>query len=155
MVLFLLMWRRRSNTKTDRPAMRAASSPPTTPAAIMEKPDALKDRRKQIYISKTETKFEKERWGGQDNVIIFSMTDFTASTHLIFRQPARPGPVHLENKATLALWLRNTIRLMEDFQTIAHKITYTHTHWYIRMFYHILLVLRSTPVSLKYSPVQR
>lgn len=88
MVLFLLMWRRRSNTKTDRPAMRAASSPPTTPAAIMEKPDVLKDRRKQIYISKTETKFRKNdmggRGGGEDNVIIFSMTDFTASTHLIF-----------------------------------------------------------------------
>lgn len=65
MVLFLLMWRRRSNTKTDRPAMRAASSPPTTPAAIMEKPDVLKDRQKQIYTSKTETKFEEERWGGR------------------------------------------------------------------------------------------
>lgn len=65
--------------------MRAASSPPTTPAAIMEKPDVLKDRRKQIYISKTETKFRKnDMGGGEDNVIIFSMTDFTASTHLIF-----------------------------------------------------------------------
>lgn len=59
MVLFLLMWRRRSNTKTDRPAKRTASNPPTTPAAIKEKPDVLKDRRKQIYTGETEKKFRE------------------------------------------------------------------------------------------------
>lgn len=72
MVLFLLMWRRRSNTKTDRPAMRAASSPPTTPAAIMEKPDVLKDGRKQIYISKTEIRLTKDDMGGLKTTLSFS-----------------------------------------------------------------------------------
>lgn len=43
-VLFLLMWRRRSSTKTERPAIRMTRSPPTTPAAIMERPE-LKDTR--------------------------------------------------------------------------------------------------------------
>lgn len=38
-VLFLLMRRRRSSTKTERPAIRMARSPPTTPAAIMERPE--------------------------------------------------------------------------------------------------------------------
>lgn len=46
MVLFLLMWRRRRSTKTKRPAIRTASSPPTTPAAIMERPEGLPE----IYI---------------------------------------------------------------------------------------------------------
>lgn len=61
MVLFLLMWRRRNNTKTERPAITTASSPPTTPAAIMESPE-LKDTWKLILDTKTEQREMRMDW---------------------------------------------------------------------------------------------
>lgn len=99
-VRFLLMWRRRSNTKTDRPAIKATSNPPTTPAAIMGKPDVLKDRQKLTYAGKTQKWFSKHDMGwekeAKPQLARALASPILPSTHLLFWQPARPGAVHLK-----------------------------------------------------------
>lgn len=105
MVLFLLMWRRRSNTKTDRPAIRTAKSPPTTPAAIMERP-ALKDKWSLVFRCRQKTELLHKNNKQAEMTMdcqaqvkslytLLSINSATVTTHVLFWQPSRPGPVHL------------------------------------------------------------
>lgn len=102
-VLFLLMWRRRSNTNTDRPAMSTASRPPTTPAAIMERPEWLEGQVGTNLRMQTENRAQTVHGSNQQGKTILKCGLFARSvypssvkfTHFLFWQPLRPGPTHL------------------------------------------------------------